>query len=119
MPAYDLFLKIKRIPETRVAFDSKDETYTITAPARFASMLGVERPAPSTGDLPLADYLYDDQRCIVTTALDAKRYACWSDCGTGKTSIGLEFGRHVMHRTGARVLVTTFNEIVAQWQEEA
>jgi Rad3-related DNA helicase len=40
-------------------------------------------------------------------------------CGLGKTLIGLEFGRHVVHRTGKRVLIVTRNEIVREWLEQA
>lgn len=116
---YDLFLRVKRLPEYRIRFDPADETYTVTAPARFATMLGVEQPQDLRADLPLSEFLYDDQREIVTTALAAKRYACWSGCGNGKTLIGLEYGRHVIHRTGGRVLIVSLNEIVPQWIEEA
>lgn len=84
LPAYDLFLKAKALPEYRISFDDRDETYTITAPARFAAMLGVERPESGLGDLPLSDFLLDDQRAIVPLALDAKRFAVWSTCGLGK-----------------------------------
>jgi superfamily II DNA or RNA helicase len=117
--AYDLFLRLKRLPEQSVEFDPETEAYTVSAPARFAKLLGVDRPPPARAALPLADYLFDDQRHIVGTALDAKRFAVWSDCGLGKTAVGLEFGRQVCHRTGGRVLVVTFAEIVGQWQTEA
>src|SRR6185369_15563771 len=68
---------------------------------------------------PLADFLLDDQAAIVPIMLAAKRFACWSDCGLGKTVIGLECGRHIIHRTGGRVLVTTRNNLVDQWIEES
>lgn len=117
--AYDLFLRAKGLPEYEVQFDQVDESYTITAPARFAGMLGVEAPQPVRDWLPLPGSLFDDQSAIVTTALAAKRYACWSDCGLGKTLIELEFARQVAHRTGKRVLIFTLNEIVEQTLEEA
>ncbi|MBA4187565.1 MAG: hypothetical protein C0467_06055 [Planctomycetaceae bacterium] len=119
LPAYDLFLRVKNIPEYALTFDPEGETYTVTAPARFAEMLGVERPAGSAQSLPLSPFLYDDQAYIVPTALEAKRYAVWSDCGGGKTVIGLEYARHVIHRTDGRVLIVTLNEIVPQWIAEA
>lgn len=117
--SYDLFLRVKKIPEYKVTFDVRDESYTIEAPARFAELLGVERPHAAAQDLPLFAGLYDDQEHIVRTALDAKRFAVWSDCGLGKTLICLEFGRQVIHRTGGRFLVATVNEVVPQWISEA
>lgn len=118
MPAYDLFLRVKRLPEQAVEFDPETESYTVTAPARFASMLGVERPLASADALPFSPFLFDDQRAIVEMALDAKRFACWSGCGSGKTLISLEWARHVMHRTGGRVLIVTINNVVPQWIDE-
>ena len=117
--AYGLFLRIKRLPEYRVEYLEATETYRISAPARFAAMLGVEVPAADGSGLPLLETLMDDQREILGMALDAKRFACWSDCGLGKTIIGLKFARQVAHRTGGRVLIFTLNEIVTQWIEEA
>lgn len=116
--SYKLFLKAKRLPEFTLDFDMT-ETYTVSAPRRFASMLGVEPPPAPASDLPLSSFLFDDQCELVKLGLDAKRFAVWSDCGGGKTLISLEWARHVIHRTGGRVLVVTLNEIVQQWIEEA
>jgi hypothetical protein len=117
VPAYGLFLKVKTLPEYQVHFDEADESYTVTAPARFAAMLGVERTAVAAGALPLWPKLYDDQRAITTMGLEARRFACWSDCGLGKTFIEAEFARQVSHGEGGRVLVFTLNDIVPQWVE--
>jgi hypothetical protein len=117
--SYALFLKVKALPEQQVEFDPDREVYTVSAPARFAPMLGVQIPRAGAHDLPLTDVLFDDQRAIVQMALDAKRFAVWSDCGSGKTLCALEFARHVIHRTGGRVLITTLNDIVPQWIDEA
>ena len=119
LAAYDLFLRAKQLPEWTIDFDPERETYTIGAPARGAEHRGEAAPAPHAGDLPLSPFLFDDQEEIVPMALAAKRFACWSDCGLGKTLVGLEWARHVLHRTGGRVLVFTLNEIVGQWLEEA
>ena len=116
---YATFLAVKRLPEYRLeTLDRERMTYAVRAPARFASMLGVVRPAVMGVDLALSDFLFDDQKEIVSMALDAKRYACWSDCGLGKTLIGAEYARHVIHRTGGRVLIVTMNEVVDQWVAE-
>ena len=117
--SYSLFLKAKALPESDIAFDRESESYTLSAPKRFASMLGVTDPRADMDELPLSEFLFDDQGAIVPMALDAKRFACWSDCGLGKTLIMLEFSRHVMHRTGGRFLIVTMNDIVGQFIEES
>jgi hypothetical protein len=118
---YALFLRVKKLPEYRVDYDPAAESYTVSAPRRFAAMLGVPVPDRTTEELALHASLLDDQRWIVAAALESKRFACWSDCGQGKTFMGLEFARHVIHRAsaGGRVLIVTLNEIVPQWIEES
>ena len=116
--AYALFLKCKRLPESRVDFDDTDESYTITAPARFAELLGVQRPAIEKATR-LSSYLFDDQKLLTRQALDAKRFALWCACGFGKTPMGLEYARQVQKRTGGRVLIITLNEIISEWLEMA
>lgn len=117
--SYRLFLGCKRLPEFQIEFQSDTESYRISAPARFAEILGVQRP-PAAGDvMPFASFLYDDQVYLCGRALEAKRFAIWSGCGNGKTLIGLEYARHVVQRTGGRVLIVTLNEIVPQWIDEA
>ena len=117
--SYRLFLGCKRLPEYGLTFHPEDETYTIDAPARFAYVLGVDPPKRPEDDLPFASFLYDDQTWLVGRALDSKRFAVWSGCGNGKTLIGLEWSRHVVKRSGGRVLIVTLNEIVPQWIDEA
>ena len=117
--SYPLFLRVKALPEFDVEFLPQTETYRITAPARFARMLGVDDVRTAAADIELASHLFDDQMAITRLALDAKRFAIWSDCGLGKTPMGLEFARHVVHRTGGRFLIFTLNEIVGQWLDEA
>lgn len=115
---YQLFLKVKRLPEYRLTFEEDRDRYHVTAPARFAPMLGVDLPRVERDSLPIWHRLYDDQAEITRLALEVKRFACWSDCGLGKTYIEAEFARQVSHRTsGGRVLVVTLNEIVPQWIE--
>jgi superfamily II DNA or RNA helicase len=119
MAAYDLFLKVKRLPEYKITVDHTTLNYTITAPARFAGLLGVQTPKRDITPLPISDYLFDDQVAIVNMALESKRFAVWADCGLGKTPIGLEWARHVNVATGRRVLIFTLGEIAPQWVEEA
>ena len=116
--AYRDFLAIKALPECDVTFHNETETYTLTAPKRFAAMLGVSTPGSSSTSLPLLADLFDDQEAICRIALDAKRFAVWSDCGLGKTLIQLEFARQVIHRTAGRFLIVTMNDIVDQFIDE-
>jgi hypothetical protein len=81
---YKTFLRCKKLPEYELSFQPEDDSYTITAPARFADMLGLQRPASTAGNLDFAEFLFDDQRHLVSTALDAKRFAIWAMCGNGK-----------------------------------
>lgn len=117
--AYELFLRCKRLPESTVDYNYELDSYTLTCPARYASLLGVDVPAQEADDLPLSAFLFEHQRAIVRMALDAKRFAVWSDCGTGKTLIFLEYARHIINRTGGRALIITLNDIIGQTMDEA
>lgn len=91
--AYAMFLKVKRLPEYHIGFNQEAFNWTITAPARFAGLLGVSVVREQREGLPMCPDMFDDQRYIVEMALGAKRFACWSDCGLGKT---LAEGRNVI-----------------------
>lgn len=117
--SYETFLKVKSLPETELKFVPADESYTVSAPARFAGLLGADGQLVAKARLPFPFLMEEDQLFITSAALDAKRYACWSDCGNGKTFIGLEFARQVIHMTGGRCLIFTLNDLVQQWIDEA
>ncbi len=117
--AYELFLRVKRLPEYRIRTNDTDLTYEVTAPARFAHLLGAAVDRTSQGMLPMPSFLLDDQRAIVRMALEAKRFADWKDCGLGKTLDALEWSRQVNHITGGRVLIVTLNDLVDQFVAEA
>lgn len=125
LAAYDLFLKCKQLPESEITLDADGLASGLTAPARFAALLGIEPPKIQGQTSPLFGALLPEfqelehQREILKLALDAKRYAVWSDVGTGKTLIELEFARQVTLMTGGRVLIITLNEIVDQMIGEA
>ena len=116
--SYDLFLKCKALPESHLERDDKFN-FTVSAPARFAPILGVKSQRRKVNALPFPKFLFEHQSEILKLALDAKRFAVWSDVGTGKTLIELEFARQVAHLTRARVLIVTLNEIIEQMIEEA
>jgi superfamily II DNA or RNA helicase len=117
--AYQDFLRCKKLPEFSLAYDYERDAYLVTAPARYAALLGADAPVHAPTDLAFPDFLFDYQRAITQMAIDAKRFAVWADCGLGKTLIELEYARQVAHKTGGRVLLITVNEVVPQMLEEA
>lgn len=102
---YQTFIKAKRLPESQITYDWQSDIYTLTTPARFASMLGAGHQRSDTQGLPLASHLFDYQAWAVKLALEAERFALWLDTGLGKTAVLLEWTRHVVHRTDGKVLI--------------
>lgn len=119
LAGYDLFLRCKKLPEQRIEFDRATGTYEVTAPERFARLLGIDHSPPNALDLPMADHLWDYQRFLVETAMSAQRYAVWAECGLGKTAVFLEFARQVAHRTGERVLIISPKNVIEQTRDQA
>lgn len=114
---YQLFLRAKAIPEFTMVL-GQGLSRGLEFPSRFAHLVGIKVEHQQQDRLPMPDFLLDDQRAIVSLALDAKRFADWKDCGLGKTLEQAEWARQVTHITGKRVLIVTFNEIVQQWIDE-
>lgn len=119
---YELFKKIKRLPEYSVEVDDEGLACGIAAPARFANMLGVEVQARSNARIPMGEFLHDDQVAEVEMGLAGKRFAVWSDCGLGKTFVEYEWARQVSAITadengGGRVLILTLNGVIDQFIE--
>lgn len=56
---------------------------------------------PTTFTAPLFDF----QRDLVTVACRRGRFCIWSDCGTGKSPMQLEWAAQVCDETGGRVLI--------------
>ena len=119
LDAYQVFIKAKRIPETQVAYDWRTDAYTVTAPARFAALLGIQGAATDGELLPLAEHLFDYQAWIVRMALDARRFAVWADTGLGKTPMYLEWARQVVALTGGRVAILAPLQVIGQVREMA
>lgn len=114
---YDLYLRIKRLPESTVEYDWETDRYTVTTAARFAPQLGADIELPERQSLPFASHLFDYQRWATRLALDAKRFAVWADTGLGKTSIYLEWARQVHALTGGKVLILAPLPVIPQVQE--
>lgn len=119
LDAFDLFLRVKALPEKLLAYDWRTDTYAVTTPARFARLLDPALPDVDRPALPLASHLFDYQAFIVGRALEARRYAVWADTGLGKTLIFLEWARQVLASTGGRVLILSPLGIIEQTRAEA
>jgi superfamily II DNA or RNA helicase len=63
--------------------------------------------------------LYPFQRDIVRWALRRGAAAIFADCGLGKTFMQIEWARHVVERTGGRVLILAPLAVAAQTADEA
>lgn len=119
LDAYKLFIQCKRLPESTTEYDWERDIYTVTTAARFGRLLGIDVGPLAYDELPIAEHLFDYQRWVLEMALDAKRFAVWLDTGLGKTSIILEFARHALARTGARVLILSPLAVIPQTMAEA
>lgn len=62
--------------------------------------------------------LFPFQRVIVSWALQKGRAAIFSDCGTGKSGMQLEFANQVVKHTGGKALVVAPLAVVKQTQRE-
>lgn len=114
---YDLFLRTKALPESEVSYNREVDVYTVMAPARFASLLGIDAGHLEAARLPLSAHLFDFQRFIEDRSLDARRFACWCDTGLGKTHIFLEFARQIS--ANGRVLIFSPLQVIPQTRQLA
>jgi hypothetical protein len=119
LASYDLFLKCKALPESRLDYDPERDTYTLTTDERYAALLGAKARPAKAKTASFNPKIWDYQRFIVSQALDSKRYACYADCGLGKTFIFLEWARHVAGRTDGKVLILSPLQVIEQTREQA
>lgn len=120
LKSYDVFKNAKRLPEYSLNYDYELDQYFIETHIRYSNILGLEEVKPEVEFLPFPSFFFQHQSEITSIALKAKRFAIWSNVGTGKTNMELEFARQVSHITdGGRVLIFTLNEIVNQTIEES
>jgi hypothetical protein len=87
---YRLFLRVKSLPRYRIAGAFAE------FPDEYAAALGVAPSALSSGDYYPRPGLFDYQRDIARLAVAKRKFACFADCGLGKTLIFLEFARHAL-----------------------
>ena len=117
---YDLFIQSKNLPEHDLSYDWKTDSYTITAPARFAHVFGIKNVNIKRDWLPFPENMHDYQKFFLERcALPSKRFACWFDTGLGKTYFYLEWARQVSWKTNGRVLLIVPLNILQQTIDEA
>lgn len=67
----------------------------------------------------LSDFLFDYQKFIINISLKRKRYACFADCGLGKTAIFLEIIRQLKPSlNGQKILIISPLMIIEQTMDE-
>lgn len=91
-----------------MAFDSLPNSFQSNKTDEYEQFLDSKRKTfkPSGFDaVDLHPALFDFQRYIVALALRKGRFAVFSECGTGKTLMELEWARQVVKHTGGAVLI--------------
>lgn len=117
---YGVFLRAKAVPEFEITLDEGGMANGLSVPGRFAHLVGDGSSEIVDRDwAEMPGFLFRDQKEILKLALEAERFACWSDCGLGKTLIEFEFARQVAAKTGGRVLIITLAHLVADLVSEA
>jgi len=114
---YETFIRCKLLPESELDYDAEADSYTITAPARFAPLLGVKTGKEGKAGLPFASHLFDYQSFVVKRALEARRFAAWLDTGLGKTHVFLEWARQVS--ANGNVLILSPLQVIPQTRKIA
>lgn len=108
---YRDFIKCKELPVYKIFGNN-----VITDELSYAHVFGGEvvKPIEHTTGGSLFDY----QRYILDSALKKERYACFADCGLGKTRIELAWAHDVAKATGKRVLLQCPLAVVEDQQRE-
>lgn len=85
---YRTFLKVKALPV--YSFTGREAWF----PDEYADRVG--RGIPTAGPTRYDPHpgLFDYQRDIAALAVRKRKFACFADCGLGKTLVMLEFARH-------------------------
>lgn len=115
--SYQLFIKVKSLPEKDCAYDDRTDSYRMTFPERFVHLIDDRIQAP-TIEHDLSSFLFDYQRFIDIKALEAKRFAAWCECGLGKTLIGSEYAAEVSENVGP-VLIFAPRNVIREWRLHA
>lgn len=105
LPEYERFIESKKNPIHRVE-GNRIFTESFNGNGKESSFV-------------LADHLWDYQKFIVKLALAKRRFAIFSDVGTGKTAIFLEWVRHISkHVYPKKTLIISQLHLIKQTLEE-
>lgn len=75
-------------------------------------------PAGLSGDIALADHLFDFQARVTLWALRRGRAALFEDCGLGKSAQQIEWARHIARETNKPVIILAPLAVAAQTERE-
>lgn len=112
---YHTFLRVKRLPVYR--FIGR----TAWFPDEYAQQVTGNAVAESVTDYEPSSWLFDYQGDICKRACHKRKFACFVDCGLGKTPMLLEFARHAAANlpAGKCVLIVSPLMVVRQTVAEA
>lgn len=105
---YGRFLAARRLPRYRV------QGRQIWVPDEYAELIGLAAERIAVADYEPSPFLFDYQRDIARMAIAKRRFACFADCGLGKSLILLEFARHAVKATGKPALIVSPLMVVRQ-----
>lgn len=112
---YEQFLRIKQVPSYSI------KGTTITFPGEYLDFVKTGK-SNSLQDLnigELSDFLFDYQKFIVNISLKRKRYACFADCGLGKTAMFLEIIQRLRPTlNGMKILIVSPLMVIEQTIDE-
>jgi hypothetical protein len=112
---YRLFLRVKKLPKYRFAGRVAE------FPDEYSHLLGMDKALRrDNGVYTPPGWMYDYQGHITALAIRKRKFACFLECGLGKTHIMLEFARHAAAQIGDRkALIVSPLMVVRQTLGEA
>lgn len=110
---YRTFLAVKALPKYQFTGHAAE------FPDEYAATLGIkQRRRRSTIVYTPPRWMFDYQRDVTALAIRKRKFACFMDCGLGKTPILLEFARHAYAIAGGRVLIVCPLMVMRQTAQE-
>lgn len=97
--SYELFKKVKALPESSLVYDYETDVYTVSTHARYSNILGISEKKAAAPNLAFSEFLFEHQQEITRLAINAKRFAVWADCGLGK---GQPYGSLILTPDGVK-----------------
>ena len=112
---YRRFLAIKQLPNYGFRGCIAD------VPDEYADRIGMAVDAARFIDYRPPDWMFDYQAAVTSMAIHKRKFACFIECGLGKTAILLEFARHAAKSLpyGRKVLIVSPLMVVGQTLQEA